>query len=468
MYVRLKDEYALRGWKGIPWGLVNTKTATVNFLSAECFNLFEYLDGEINLDLVLMTSAQRENLAEIIEQGVAVSLEQPRPIGEFQRYKKTSNYYLEAIHWSITGGCNLRCKHCYMGAPRHKYPDLDTEQCFRIIRQMADANVVSVSITGGEPLTRPDFWQIVDKFTGLGIAVRQLYTNGLLIDDAFFENLEKRDFADLEFVLSFDCVGCHDWMRGASGAEEKTIRIIRRLREKNYKVSVETALYDGNIDQLLPTYELLKDMGVYAWKTGSVFNSGEWREQGQEALDMKTLYRHYRELIKRYMDDGQPLTLQLDGFFMGNPSGGKIIPYVKPLFPGAALTQHSCLSCRIHPYLLPDGRLLPCPAFTGASLEQDMPNLRDAAIGEIYSEKGNPFFSVVNIRTGEVIAHNKECGICEHRLECRGGCRGAAVSCGNGLLGKDAAICRFFKEGYRAEIEKLIGKKENREVEKIE
>jgi radical SAM protein with 4Fe4S-binding SPASM domain len=250
-------------------------------------------------------------------------------------------------------------------------------------------------------------------------------------------------------------------MRGVSGTEEKTIRIIRRLREKNYRVSVETTLHGGNIEQLLPTYELFKDIGVNAWKTGAVFNSEEWREQGQEALDTKILYRHYRELIQRYMDDGQPMVLQLDGSFRGNTSGEKSIPYVKPLPPAdakdAALTQHSCLSCRIHPYLLPDGRLLPCPPFTGASLEQDMPNLRDAAISEIYSKKENPFFSLVNIRAGDVIAHNEECGICEHRLECRGGCRGAAMSCGNGIMGKDAAVCRFFKEGYRAEIEKLIG-----------
>jgi radical SAM protein with 4Fe4S-binding SPASM domain len=465
VYIRLKDEYALRGWKGLPWGLVNTKTGAARFLSAEYFTLFEYLDGEINLDLVLLTSTQEEILARLIEQGIAVSLEQPEAIGEIQRYKKSPGYYLETIHWSITGACNLRCRHCYMGAPRHKYPDMDTEQCFRIIRQMADANVSSVSITGGEPLTRPDFWRLVDQFTGLGIAVRQLYTNGILIDDAFFENLEKRNL-ELEFVLSFDGLGCHDWMRGISGTEEKTIRVIRRLREKDHPVGIETTLYGGNIDQLLPTYEFLKELGVGFWKTGAVFDSEEWREQGKETFDTEILYRHYMELIKRYIDDGQPMTIQLDGFFGGNKNGKRYIPYVKPLPPTApkettdpalGLTQYSCLSCRVHPYLLPDGRLLPCPPFTGAFMEQDMPNLRDTTIGEIYSEKENRFFSLVNIRAADVIAHNGECGICEHRLECRGGCRGAAVSCGNGMLGKDNAICRFFKGGWRGEVGKLAG-----------
>jgi radical SAM protein with 4Fe4S-binding SPASM domain len=462
VYVRLKDEYALRGWKGIPCGLVNTKTGAVNFLSPEYFALLEYLDGEIDLNLVLLSSAQRELLARIIEQGIALSLERPQAIGENQRYKKSTGYYIEAVHWSVTGGCNLRCRHCYMGAPRHKYPDLDTEQCFRIIRQMADANVSSVSLTGGEALTRADFWQIVDKITGSGIALRQLYTNGILIDDVFFANLEKRNL-EPEFVLSFDGPGCHDWMRGIPGTEEKTLRAIRRLRKKGYRLAVETTLHRGNIDRLLACYDLLKELGVHSWKTGAVFDSEEWRKQGEEALDTETLYRRYRELVKRYLGDGQPLDIQLDGFFGGYKNGKRFIPYVKSLppaeagDPAASLAQYSCRSCRVHPYLLPDGRLLPCPPFTGTPLEQDMPNLRDTAIGEIYSEKENRFFSLVNIRAGDVIAHHEECQSCEYRMECQGGCRGAAAANGNGILGKDDAICRFFKGGWRVDMGKLIG-----------
>jgi MoaA/NifB/PqqE/SkfB family radical SAM enzyme len=404
MYARLQDEYALRGWKGIPCGPVNTKTGAVNFLSPEDFALFEYLDGEIDLDLVLLTSAQRETLNRIIKNRIAVSLEQPRPIREIQRYKKSAGYYLESLHWSITGACNLRCKHCYMGAPRHKYPDLDTEQCLGIIRQMADANAASVTITGGEPLTRTDFWQLVDAFSAYGIAVRQLYTNGTLIDEAFFENLEKRGLL-FEFVLSFDGPGSHDWMRGIPGTEEKTIQAIRHLKERGYRVAIETTLYYGNIDLLLPAYELLRELGVNSWKTGAIFDSEEWSRQESETLNTETLYHHYMELIKRYIGDGRPLDIQLEGFFAGFKNGKRYIPYVKSLPPGSSSAdsfsrQHSCFSCRVHPYLLPDGRLLPCPPFTGSFAEGDMPNLRDTTLAEIYSQKENDFFSLVNIRAG--------------------------------------------------------------------
>ncbi|MDR3336056.1 MAG: radical SAM protein [Treponema sp.] len=459
MYARLKDEYVLRGWKGIPYGLVNTKNGGVTFLSPENFALLEYLDGETSLDLVLLSSSQRKALAGIIEKGIAVSLEHPRAIRKTQGYKKSPGYYLENLHWSITGACNLRCKHCYMGAPEHKYPDMDTEQCLRIIRQMADANVAAVTITGGEPLMRQDFWRLLDAFSAAEIAVKQIYTNGTLIDHVFFENLERRNLKPV-FVLSFDGLGCHDWMRGIQGTEEKTIRAIRRLREKGFRVSIETALYAGNIDRLLPTYELLKDLGVDCWKTSAVFDSEEWGKQKNETLNAETLYGWYIELAKRYIDEGQIMDIQLDGFFGGDKNGKRYIPYVKSLppapDPAAGLAGYSCLSCRVHPYLLPDGRLLPCPPFTGTFVEQDMPNLRDAALGDIFSQREGRFFSVVNIRAGEVIGHNEDCGLCEHRVECRGGCRGAAVSGKNGLLGKDDRACRFFKEGYRKEAEKLI------------
>ncbi|GHV90986.1 hypothetical protein AGMMS50268_14890 [Spirochaetia bacterium] len=466
MYVTLNSEYVLRGWKGIPYGLVNTKTGSVDFFDAEAFHLLEWLDGEIDLDLVLMTPGQKAFLTRLLDGHYAAACDQARPVREPQRYRKSRGAYIQCVHWSITGGCNLKCRHCYMSAPKHKYHDPDTEQCLALIRQMAEANVAGVTLTGGEPLLRKDFWFLADALADAGIPILQLYTNGILIDDAFFENMEKRNL-NFEFVLSFDCLKRHDWLRGIPGIEEKTIAAIRRIRQKGYAVSIETALHGGNIDQLLPTYGLMKELGISHWKTAQIFDAGEWKDAvvhgpgaSHKALSPETLYDVYTVLLRRYMDDGQPLSLQLDGFFAGTKGGGYGIPYIRTQAGAESaegLKKHSCLSCRVHPYILPNGRLLPCPAYTGTSLEAELPKLYDAgaSLADIYSDGGGAFLRLVNIRAEEVIAHNEPCAACEHRFECGGGCRACAVIGGNGALGRDPFRCHYFKEGGRRRLDGL-------------
>ncbi|MDR3239435.1 MAG: radical SAM protein [Clostridiales bacterium] len=454
MYAKLTERYVLRGWKSIPYALIDTKTADIKFLTHEAYMLFDCLDGETNLDVVLMTPMQRELLARLLEEGTVERHEKPIPLLPYQRYKKSGGAYVKSLHWSITGMCHLKCRHCYMGAPGRRYSDMSTEECLTVIRQMQDANISEVSVTGGEPLLRKDFWRLIDAFTEAHIHLSQLYTNGLLIDSAFLENMRRRGLS-FAFVLSFDCAGCHDWMRGISGTEEKTVAIINRLCAEGHIVSVETALHSGNINQLLPTYELLKKIGVHFWKTSLTYESGEWRKNKVSQLALEDLYTNYFLLCKKYLADGQPFNIQLDGFFAGRKGGGGEIPYVRSNATPEGLKSHSCLSCRTHPYLLPDGRLIPCPSMTDTFLERDMPNMLSTTIAEVYGDFDGKFFRLANIRAEDVVYGN-QCASCEYRFECGGGCRACAIFSGNGEMGYDKTVCRYFKEGYRDRVGELI------------
>ena len=62
----------------------------------------------------------------------------------------------------------------------------------KLIDQMADCGVMQVELTGGEPLVRPDFLQLLDRMREHSIFVTQIYTNGALVDEAFLNELEKR------------------------------------------------------------------------------------------------------------------------------------------------------------------------------------------------------------------------------------------------------------------------------------
>ncbi|MFM8552355.1 MAG: radical SAM protein, partial [Nitrospiraceae bacterium] len=96
------------------------------------------------------------------------------------------------IALNLTQRCNLKCDHCYLDATTKAgggSDELTTEECFRLIDQIAEVNRgCLLVITGGEPLTRPDILDIARHAVGLGFMV-VFGTNGMLINDRMAKEL---------------------------------------------------------------------------------------------------------------------------------------------------------------------------------------------------------------------------------------------------------------------------------------
>ena len=87
-----------------------------------------------------------------------------------------------------------------------------------IIEQMSDCGIMNVTLTGGEPLVRRDFWDIVDGLLKHGIGITQIYSNGKLANEKLLDGLIERGIQP-EFNMSYDGdEGWHDWMRGIPDA----------------------------------------------------------------------------------------------------------------------------------------------------------------------------------------------------------------------------------------------------------
>src|SRR5579884_874399 len=85
------------------------------------------------------------------------------------------------IFWEVTKGCNLRCVHCRATATELASPnDLSTPRALDIIAQIADFFSPILVLSGGEPLYRPDIFQLARFATEKGIRAA-LATNGTLV-----------------------------------------------------------------------------------------------------------------------------------------------------------------------------------------------------------------------------------------------------------------------------------------------
>lgn len=204
---RLEDRYILRGWEDRPTMIVNTMSGFAWTVTEREMSLLERCDGVS--DLSELGEKERKFLRSQEDRKRIVRCQTPDPVDDFQRYRKYGCNYMASFLIAVTGRCNLKCRHCFMEAPEGKMGQLSTEQMMNLIDQLADCGIASVEITGGEPLIRPDFWDIVDHILSKRIHISAVYTNAVLLDDRMLDGFEKRNLHPA-ITVSFDGIGWHD------------------------------------------------------------------------------------------------------------------------------------------------------------------------------------------------------------------------------------------------------------------
>lgn len=447
MFYKLKSDYMLRGWKFLPTGVINRENHEYMFLPMDKFAVLKKCDGFLSSDSEFCNE-NREIITEFLGNGLIDEKNEPSPLEDAQRYKFYENRFINSAHWSITGKCNCKCRHCYMSAPQHKVEEFTHEQCFDIISQLSACGVQTIALTGGEALIRKDFWEIVDELTAKDIKITAIFSNGLLINEKFCSELEKRGL-NPSFQISFDGInGCHDWIRGIDGAEKAAIRAIKLLLEKNYSVTCAFGLHKGNLHVFRETVQKLASLGINNLRVAPISEDGEALGMSDKILSTEELFNFYLDYIPQYIADGAPIKLSLSGVFDGISTSEYNIPMVT--CQEGKNIDRNCLCGAIRNGIHIDfaGFVMPCPpmSFNDAG-KKHFSRIFDVPLKNMLN---GAYMDFINTRMGDYFKKNPQCAACEYKNRCSGGCRGNAMADnGDGdLLGIDKKTCLFFKGGY--------------------
>lgn len=455
MKYKLRENIALRGWKGFPYALRDLGTGQTASLGEDAFHALSLCNGVMDSESMFIPEHYRKLIQYFAKQQVVVPCEDGMRNTREQEYYCYPCKYIETAHWSITGKCNMKCRHCYMSAPQAKFGEISHEKCMDIIEQLAAAGIGAVNLTGGEPLVRKDFMELVSALKEKGIAIRQIYTNGMLVSKKLLDSLKELGLCP-EFSLSFDGVGWHDWLRGIDGAEKMAVDAMRLLVGNGFPVSVESAFHRNSISSIADTMRLLAEIGVSHWKTNPVSRSGNWLgEEKSLDLTLEELYDAYLELIDIYLREGSPLSIMLGGFFRCRKAQ---TDYQIPCKKHGGIEEPLCLSARSMMYISADAKILPCMPLSGLAIQDEMPSLNEVSLTDALSD--SVYMKRIETPVCELLAHNEKCGNCEHKSVCGGGCRAAALmeNGGSDYLGIDPSACFFFLNGYEERIAHVAAK----------
>ncbi len=216
-YFTLSENYSLRGWKFLPYALQALNFAKTEFFQKPDFKLLLNCDGHTAIDWDALTPEQQKKYEEWEKLGFIRPCDGWQHLLPEQEYRFYPARFKEYVQWSITGRCNYRCRHCFMSAPHAAQGEPTWDELMTMLDAFERCGVRNLQITGGEPMVRRDFWELVDEILRRGLTITTLYSNGLLVTDEFLDRLEARKiYPSIQF--SFDGVGHHDWMRGIPSA----------------------------------------------------------------------------------------------------------------------------------------------------------------------------------------------------------------------------------------------------------
>jgi radical SAM protein with 4Fe4S-binding SPASM domain len=449
----IDKRYRLRGWYKLPAGLYDTVCRQAVFFDPHLYELLLGCNAGHDFDKDTLSEKEVKFLESLLKEKIIRNAGRWDVLLPEQRYKVYPARYRKTVHWSITGACNLKCRHCFMSAPHAKHGSPTTEQIMDVIDQFEECGIFNVDITGGEPLIRKDFETIVRRLQEKEIRINTIYTNGWLVNDRLLDILEQNGMHPA-FQLSFDGIGQHDFLRGVPGAEEKTICALKLLKERNHHVSCSMCVHKGNSETIRDSVKLLAELGVKSLKCGSMMNMGEWQSPDIKKLHLSE--EESLEIIERYIplyfEDGAPLSIMLEGAFVfekDNPDGWGIY-YKRECSQEEENDTLACPVLKDSFYLGPDGMVAPCQGMCDTDFAQSFSDLHSQRLCDILKESEYVRLSYATV--GDVRRRNDECRKCEYVDRCAGSCRHSALIEGNNYYGVDPQACYFFKNGWEERI----------------
>ncbi len=326
------------------------------------------------------------------------------------------------ISWNLTRRCNLSCGHCYLDAVQRKSEtgdELTLPEIARVIDEIAEfAPGAMLVLTGGEPLLRRDFYDIVEHAAHAGL-MPVVGTNGILLNEAKANMLRERGAAGVGISLDSIDPEFHDRLRGHAGAWEGAMAGMRAARGAGLGVLMQATLFEENRHQLIGFADLAADVGAMALNFFFLVCTGRGVTQTdlspaayEETLhDILALQAARPSLMLRARC--APYARRMLGLHAGEVASGY------------AEWSSACLAGRSYLRITPNGEVTPCPY-----IPQAEGSVRVSPLRRIW-EDGAGFARL----RGEI--PGGKCGSCDFRYSC-GGCRARALATSSDLMAEDA------------------------------
>jgi len=174
---------------------------------------------------------------------------------------------------AVTYRCNNNCAHCYNARERN-FPELSTEQWFKVLDQLWELGVPHIVFTGGEATLRNDLPELIKhaetngQITGLNTNARRLS------DEKYVQQLVDAGLDHVQVTVESCNEQIHDQMMQAKGAFKQTIAGLKNALNNKLYVMTNTTMLRTNVHTIPDTLDFLADIGVPTIGLNALIYSG--------------------------------------------------------------------------------------------------------------------------------------------------------------------------------------------------
>ncbi len=352
-----------------------------------------------------------------------------------------NKWELKWMAWEITSACNLRCVHCRSSSEEFSPVGLFTlEKAKTLIDDIASFASPVVVISGGEPLTRKDVFDIAKYGTDAGLKMA-MATNGMLVTDEVCEKIKSSGIRIVSLSLDGPTAEIHDDFRGGiEGAFAGVERAAALFNKHGIKFIINSSFTKRNQAYIADTFRKAKSLGANAWYMFLIVPTGrgedilnelvskedyeeilEWHYQmerdEEEILVRPTCAPHYYRIWhEKSKADGKDTSRRSLTFSTG---GGK----------GCIAGQTIC-------FINSEGNVLPCSYFP-----EPAGNVFKQSFKDIWDK--SPLFEDLR----DFRRYEGKCGVCKYLKVC-GGCRARAYAISGSYLDEEP-FCDYIPVNYK-------------------
>jgi len=347
-------------------------------------------------------------------------------------------YLPRLIAWEVTRSCLMNCVHCRAAARYGPYEgELATEECCRFLDDVKSFSNPIIILTGGEPMMRPDIYDIAKYGTKAGLRM-VMAPCGLLVTEELAKKI--RDAGIMRVSLSIDGLTAesHDSFRRVNGAFEGVMKAIENFKKIGVEFQINTTITKHNVRDLPQLLEMVINLGAVAYHPFLLVPSGRAKDLVEQEISPadyeKTLTWFYE------MRDKVPIQFKptcAPHYYrilrQGESAKGKTIT---PELYGLDAMTKGCMGGQSFAFVSHMGKVQIC-----GFLEEEAGDIRKELFSTIWNTS-QLFQEMRNLDR-----YHGKCGICEYNKFC-GGCRARAFAVSGDYLAAEP-YCTYEPETSR-------------------
>lgn len=326
------------------------------------------------------------------------------------------NATIRLVAWETTRSCNLSCVHCRAAAHNGPYEgELSTEESFKLLDQISETGSPIIILTGGEPLLRPDIFEIASYGTKKGLRM-VMAPNGTLVTKEIAQKMSESGIKRISISLDGADKESHDKFRGVDGAFDGAMMGIENAKKAGIEFQINTTITKSNLDQIPEILATAEKLGAVAHHIFLLVPTG----RGKYISDQEITAAEYERTLNWFYDQRDKTPLQLKATCAPHyyrilrqraKEEGKKITFESH---GLDAVTRGCLGGIGFCFISHTGTVQPC-----GFLHTDCGNIKEKSFGEIWN-KSKTF---LELRDYDQLTG--KCGPCEYKKVC-GGCRARA------------------------------------------